>query len=174
LGKYIQHGQERPAARQWPKGRWAEVLYFYSCEDRGNYKIQSAELAERISNPVPPPLEPSPAPHSSHTIASFKPLGGLTIRTVKENKPRREPGTSPYPIFHKARNTLAERMNVVPMIQTIKNLEVEIRDSENAAANTSWVNPAIQDIATDHTERWEAHMDSDDDESILPQAPRCA
>jgi hypothetical protein len=83
-------------------------------------------LAQRISNPIPPPLEPSPAPHSSHTVASFRPLGGLTICTVKAQKARKEPGMSPYPIFHKAKNTLAECMDMVPTIQAIKNLEVEI------------------------------------------------
>jgi hypothetical protein len=131
-------------------------------------------LTQRISDPVPPPLEPSPAPHSSHTIASFTPLGGLTICTVKEKKPRREPGMSPYPIFHKAKNTLAEHMDMVPTIQTIKNLEVEIRDRENVTTNTSWANPAIQDIETDHTKCWQAYMDSDDDELILLQAPHSA
>jgi hypothetical protein len=65
-------------------------------------------------------------------------------------------------------------MDVVPTIQTVKNLEVEIQDRENATANTSWANPAIWDIETDHAECWEAYMDSDDDELILPQAPHSA
>jgi hypothetical protein len=99
-----------------------------STPDYPRFKIAhpALTLTQRISDPVPPPLEPSPAPHSSHTITSFTPLGRLTICMVKEKKPRREPGTSPYPIFHKAKNTLAECMNVVPTIQTVKNLEVEI------------------------------------------------
>jgi hypothetical protein len=131
-------------------------------------------LAQRISDFVPLPLESSPAPHSSHTVTSFRPLGGLTICMVKAQKPRREPGTSPYPIFHKAKDTLAECMDVVPTIQTIKNLEVEIQDRENVTDNTSWAHPAIWDIETDYTRNWEAYINSDDDEPILPQAPRSA
>jgi hypothetical protein len=93
---------------------------------------------------------------------------------VKAQKPRRELGMSPYPIFHKAKNTLAEHMDVVPTIQTVKNLEVEIQDRENVTANTSWAHPAIQDIETDYTRSWEAYINSDDDELILPQAPHSA
>jgi hypothetical protein len=40
--------------------------------------------------------------------------------------------------------------------------------------NTSWANPTIWDIETDYTEHWQAYIDSDDDEPILPQAPHSA
>jgi hypothetical protein len=83
-------------------------------------------LADRISDPVPPPLMPSPPSNTNHSFTSFKPIGGLTIHTAKAQKPWKAPGTSPYPNFYKARNTLAEHMDVVSTIQTVKNLEVEI------------------------------------------------
>jgi hypothetical protein len=64
-------------------------------------------------------------------------------------------------------------MDVVPTIQTVKNLEVEIRDKENATTdNTSWAHPTIQDIETDYEEHWQAY--SEDDELILKQAPHTA
>jgi hypothetical protein len=142
-------------------------------------------LAERISEPIP--LTPSPAPYSSHTVAHFKLLGGLTIRTAKAQKSWKAPGSAPYPNFHKAKS-LAEHMDVVLTIQTIKNLEVEIRDAENAIVkandmaidtSSSWANPAVRDYFAIQTEEacykceWD-WSESDDDELILQQAPCCA
>ena len=55
------------------------------------------------------------------------------IRTAKEQKPWKAPGSAPYLNFHKAKS-LADRMGVTPTIQTVKNLEVTINLDEKRKA----------------------------------------
>ena len=66
-------------------------------------------------------------------------------------------------------------MDVVQTIQTVKNLEVEIRKNEGDEIynNISWENPAIQN-SEPQTEACTQDYSDDDDEPILPLAPRSA
>ena len=85
----------------------------------------AVRLLDRIS--TPPPTALSPPPVSCHSVASFS-SNGLIIRTTKEQKPWRAPGSVPYPVSHRAR-TLAERIGVMPTIQVLKNLEGVVKDT---------------------------------------------
>jgi len=93
-------------------------------------------------------------------------MGRLTIRTAKEKKPWKAPGSSPYLVFHKAKS-LANSMGVKPTIQTVKNLEVEVRKNEGEELYKD--TPAIQSTECTFEENWQAY--SDDDEPILGRAP---
>jgi len=69
-----------------------------------------------------------PVPAMNHSVASFK-GSSLTIRTAKEQKPWKAPGSAPYPNFHKAKS-LADRLGATPTIQTVKNLEEVVKLDE--------------------------------------------
>jgi len=98
-------------------------------------------LIKRISTPPPPPSV------SSHSVASFG-GSGLSIRTAKEQKPWKAPGSAPYPVFHQARS-LADRLGAKPTTQVVKNLEVVVRDTLGEKAHQ----PEYQDIFSPEVEK---------------------
>jgi len=89
--------------------RHAHHALIDSHADYPHFEITHPALTPSLLERINAPLTPSPEPHSEHTVASFQPLGGLTIRTAKEQKPWKAPGCSPYPVFHKAKS-LADRI----------------------------------------------------------------
>ena len=141
------------------------ILHPHSLRNRIEPHTPDFTLGDYLPREIPPHVP-------SSSVASIS-GSRLTIRTSKEQKPWKAPGNAPYPVYHKAKS-LADRIGITPTIQTVKNLEVVVRDSQGDRAYDEELDIPME-VEKNYEDDYlvspcQSHYSDDDDEedSLFP------